>query len=168
MYTLRFIKISMVASIALFFTVVAANNLLDYNTNWHFVQHVMSMDTTLKEPNLMSRAVTNPAVQRAAYFGIIVWQILTAILCWLGSFILLINFSEPRDVFNEAKKTAFIGLFLGFMLYMVGFLIVGGEWFSMWQSTRWNGQVPASAFLSMIMFVMIFLHLGNRDKKGKQ
>jgi predicted small integral membrane protein len=160
----RMINLSMVASIALFFSVVALNNVVDYNGNWHFIQHVMSMDTTFKEPTLMARAITNPNLQRYAYYLIIIWQLMTAVVCWIGCFYLLCHINQPPATFNRAKNIAFIGLFMGFLLYMVGFLIVGGEWFSMWQSAQWNGQHPASIFASMIMFVMIFLQNENSDK----
>jgi predicted small integral membrane protein len=58
---------------------------------------------------------------------------------------------------------AFIGLFLGFILYMVGFIVVGGEWFSMWQSSTWNAQETAGLFASLIMLVMIFLGLSEHS-----
>jgi predicted small integral membrane protein len=72
-------------------------------------------------------------------------------------FILLSKIKEDANYFDEAKKTAFIGLFMGFLLYMIGFIVVGGEWFSMWQSSTWNGQMKAGLFISLIMFVMLFI-----------
>lgn len=78
-------------------------------------------------------------------------------LCWIGCFILLRNVKRSEMIFNYSKQIAFIGLFFGFLLYMVGFIIIGGEWFSMWQSKTWNGQMTAGLFISLIMFVMIFL-----------
>ena len=32
---------------------------------------------------------------------------------------------------------------MGHLLYIVGFLVVAGEWFAMWQSKIWNGQATA-------------------------
>lgn len=52
---------------------------------------------------------------------------------------------------------AYIGLFSGFSLYMFGFIIIAGEWFCMWQSKEWNAQLTSGLFISLIMFVMIFL-----------
>jgi len=161
---LRFIKICMVASIALFFSIVAFDNITDFKSNWAFVQHVMSMDTTFHESALMWRAITNPIIQRYAYYFIIFWEILTAITCWLGCFALLTKIKENDSCFNSSKKLAFIGLFFGFLLYMVGFVIVGGEWFSMWQSQTWNGQMKAGLFINLIMFVMIFLKVEISEK----
>lgn len=162
--SLRLIKICMLASIALFFTLVAFDNIIDFNSNWLFVQHVLSMDTTFHEPVLMQRAITNPIIQRYAYYAIIAWEILTALFCWIGCIALFAKIKERNNHFNEAKKIAYIGLFFGFALYMLGFIIIGGEWFSMWQSSTWNGQGKAGLFISLIMFVMIFLASGDTEK----
>lgn len=156
-HSLRYIKISMVTSIALFFSVISFNNITDPNSNWIYLQHTMSMDTTFHSPAIMWRAITNPVTQRVAYYIVIAWEILTAILCWIGCFTLLSKIKAQDDVFIKAKKTAYIGLFAGFVLYMFGFIIIAGEWFCMWQSKDWNAQLTAGLFISLIMFVMIFL-----------
>jgi predicted small integral membrane protein len=158
-FTLRIIQISMVACIALFFSTVAFDNITDPKSNWFFVQHVLSMDTTYKSPAIMWRAITDPAWQKAGYNLIIAGEATAAVLCWLGSIVLLLKINQPQAVFYETKTLAFIGLFVGFILYMVGFIIIGSEWFSMWQSPTWNGQRTAGLFISFIMFIMIFLRM---------
>lgn len=155
--SMRLIKISMVASIALFFSLIAFNNLIDFRSNFLFVQHVLSMDTTFHEPSLIGRSITNPNLQKYAYDFIIAWEVLTAIVCWVGVIKLFLNIKESPSVFNRSRQIAFLGLFFGFLLYMVGFIVIGGEWFSMWQSHLWNGQMKAGLFINLIMFVMIFL-----------
>ena len=157
--SLRFIRIGMVGSIALFFSLVALNNLIDFTSNFPAVEHVLSMDTTFHAPILMRRAITNPSIQLGAYYIIIAWELLTAIICWIGCVQLILNIKASDIQFNSSKTVAFIGLFLGFMLYMVGFIIIGSEWFCMWQSSTWNAQATAGLFVSLIMFVMIFLGL---------
>ena len=47
------------------------------------------------------------------------------------------------------------------ILYVVtalGFLVVGGEWFQMWQSKTWNGQEAAFRFIACIGLVLIFVN----------
>lgn len=44
---------------------------------------------------------------------------------------------------------AVYGLTAGVLLYGVGFLTVGGEWFAMWQSVSWNGQNNAHIFFML-------------------
>ena len=71
MYTARIAKIIMVACLAAFCLLVVFGNLTDYQSNFLFVQHVMSMDTTYPGNKLMYRAVTEPAYWQAAYTLII-------------------------------------------------------------------------------------------------
>ena len=56
MSMLRLSRISLVAAVAVFFTLVAIGNVVDYGTNWQFVTHVMSMDTTFRDPELVTAA----------------------------------------------------------------------------------------------------------------
>src|SRR3954466_6015761 len=78
-------KIALVAAVALFFTCVAFGNITDYDSNWQFVQHVLSMDTTFPNSKLHWRAVTDSDLQQAAYWLIIGTQAATAVLFWLGT-----------------------------------------------------------------------------------
>jgi predicted small integral membrane protein len=38
-------------------------------------------------------------------------------------------------------------------------MVIGGEWFAMWQSQIWNGQAKAFEFIAMISAVLIILLL---------
>jgi len=155
MRIIRLSKIALVASVALFFTLVAFGNLTDYDSNWQFVRHVLAMDTTFPGSTLHWRAIADPRLQSVAYWAIIGWEAATAIVLWLGVARLLAAASATD--FTGAKPSAVLGLAMGFILYAVGFVAIGGEWFAMWQSTTWNGQQPAFNFLTMISAVLIIL-----------
>ena len=58
----RFAKIVMSLALGLFCLLVAFDNLTDYTTNYLFVQHVLSMDTTYPGSELRDRAITNPTL----------------------------------------------------------------------------------------------------------
>src|SRR3546814_12098225 len=60
-------------------------NVTDYGSNQAFVQHVLAMDTTFQSPALMWRAITDPALQTAAYLAIIAAEIAGAVLLWWGA-----------------------------------------------------------------------------------
>ncbi len=156
---LRYVKITQVATIALFFSLVSYNNIIDFNSNWLFVQHVLKMDTTFQSPVLMERAWQDITLQKNAYYLIIFWEILTAVVCWAGVGFLLKHVNKKAADFESAKNMAYIGLLMGFILYMVGFITVGGEWFVMWQSSTWNGQMKAGLFVTLILFVLISLQM---------
>jgi predicted small integral membrane protein len=58
---------------------------------------------------------------------------------------------------------AVAGLTLGFLLWQVGFVTIGGEWFGMWQSKDWNGVPSAFRFAMVIAAVLIFVALPDGD-----
>jgi predicted small integral membrane protein len=156
---IRAAKIAMVAAIALFASLVTFGNLTDYHTNYLFVQHVLSMDTILPFSDIRYRAITDPTLHRAAYALIIATEGLIAVLCWIGAFQLARHVRADAAAFNRSKAIAVIGLTLGFLLWQVGFMTIGGEWFGMWQSQQWNGVPSAYRFVMVIVAVLIFLAL---------
>jgi predicted small integral membrane protein len=157
MLLVRLCKTAFVAAIAFFFTLVAYGNLSDYDSNWQFTQHVLAMDTIFPDSTLRWRAITDPSIQEWAYWSIIAAEIVVAVVLWIGALRLLANLSGPN--FANARTTAVVGLTLGFLLYSVGFVSVGGEWFAMWQSETWNGQQKAFEFLTMISAALIVVLL---------
>jgi predicted small integral membrane protein len=156
---IRLSKLAMVAAVAALFTVVAFGNVTDYGTNYAFVQHVMSMDTLFPTTTITSRAITDPALHRAAYALIIATEGVTAALCWVGALILLLRSRGPAPAFNRGKTLAIAGLTLGFLLYQFGFIVIGGEWFGMWMSQQWNGVSSAFRYLTIVLLVLLFVVL---------
>ena len=161
MIALRAAKAATVAAIALFASLVTFGNLTDYNTNFVFVEHVLSMDTIYAFSTIKYRAITDPAIAHAAYALIIATQAATAVLCWIGAGALARRLSADAGTFNRAKR--FVGLTLGFLLWQVGFMSIGGEWFGMWQSQQWNGVPSAFRFLMTIIAVLIFVAIPDQE-----
>src|SRR3954470_1106017 len=89
MLVLRAAKVALVAAMALLVSLVAFGNLTDYDTNFAFVQHVLLMDTIFPNATIHYSAIVSPALHHAAYAAIIAAEVLTAVLCWIGSFQLL-------------------------------------------------------------------------------
>ncbi len=162
MIAARIVKSVMVATVGLFGCMVAYNNCVDYDSNRAFVQHVLAMDTVFPFNAVKGRAITSPAVQRAAYAAIIAIEWIAGLLCLYGAYALLRARSDGR-AFNAAKTAPLIGLLLLWLLYYVGFVIVGGEWFTMWQSSVWNGQQKAVMFVTCSTLVLIVLLLPEGD-----
>jgi predicted small integral membrane protein len=48
----------MIAALAAFAFIVTYDNIVDYNSNFDFVRHVLSMDTTFSNNELRHRAIT--------------------------------------------------------------------------------------------------------------
>ncbi len=159
----RISKTLLVASIGLLAAIILLNNVTDYNVNFNYIQHVLSMDTVLLDSHLTWRAIASPKLQQVAYLAIIATEAAIALLCLGGAVRLGQTLGGSGATFNRAKATATYGLTLAFLFWFVGFMVVGGEWFTMWQSVDWNGQQPAFRFIGCVGFVLIYLSLSDGD-----
>lgn len=155
MYT-RWSKITLVAAIALFSTLVVFNNLTDYTSNFRFVSHVLAMDDTFPGNSGMWRALRSPLVHHVAYGAIIATELLVALLCWIGAAKLYRTRTEPES-FHQEKKFAICGITTGILLWFTGFMSIGGEWFLMWQSATWNGQESAFRLVVIMGIALVYL-----------
>ncbi|MCU1412159.1 MAG: hypothetical protein JWR04_2866 [Rhodoglobus sp.] len=154
----------LVACNALYIFLVALGNITDYDTNFAFVQHVLSMDTTNfgaasgtgLDPDVMWRAITDPTAWTVAYIGVIVWESAAALVL-IGALVLWVRAFVTRGAFDTPKAVSTIGLLMIVALFFAGFITVGGEWFNMWRSTAWNGLDPAfrNSVLAAITLVLI-------------
>lgn len=154
----RLSKALLVLMIALFALMVGIDNIIDYDSNFVAVQHVMSMDTTFPDSALRWRAVTHPALHHAGYALIIALELVTGILCFWGALLLLRARRASAACFNSSKHIAVAGLICGLLLWFFGFMIVGGEWFKMWHSQTWNVQQAAFRIAAFFGIVLIFLN----------
>ena len=136
--TLSLAATVLTATIALYMALVAFGNITDFGTNQQFVRHVLAMDTTFKDEDLMWRAVTSQGLQDAAYVGIIVWETVAALVLIYGSWL----WARRDDL--RARRMSTYGLLMVLLLFGAGFIAIGGEWFSMWQSKSWNGLDAAT------------------------
>jgi predicted small integral membrane protein len=159
----RISKAALTLGLGFFALLVGFDNIIDYGTNFAFVQHVLSMDTTFPGNKLMWRAITSEWVHHLAYAAIIAAELVTSVLCLAGAWRLFQSREAPAQQFNTAKHVAVAGLAAGFALYFFGFLVVGGEWFQMWQSQTWNGQEAAFRFAACLGLMLIFVSLKDDD-----
>jgi len=153
----RAAKIVLLSGIAFYYTLVVFNNLSDFDSNYQFVRHVLSMDSTFPGNQGMWRALTQPSEHLLFYLGIIAWESLTCVLLWWGVWSLLRARRQPVHDFNAAKRVPIAALTLGLMMWLVAFLTVGAEWFLMWQSHTWNGQEAAFRMFAILALVLLVL-----------
>jgi predicted small integral membrane protein len=155
--TLRVSKAVLVLAIALFYTILVLNNITDYGSNYEFVRHVLMMDSTFPGNHGMWRAVNSPLVHTAFYLGIIAWESATMLLCWWSGVRLLKAYRADKAQFAAAVNTAVIALTTSLLMWLVAFLDVGGEWFLMWQSQKWNGQEAAFRMFAIVGVVFLIV-----------
>ncbi|MEU6865589.1 DUF2165 family protein [Streptomyces sp. NPDC046876] len=148
---------ALTAVVALVLTLAAFGNLTDFGTNQQFVRHVLAMDTTFRDPDLMWRAVTSPRLQNAVYVGIIAWEVLAAAV--LLRAVWLWGAALRGGSLWRARAASSAGLVMVLLLFGLGFLAVGGEWFAMWQSEQWNGLDAASRNTLLAAVALVLVHL---------
>jgi predicted small integral membrane protein len=159
----RYAKIVMALGLAVFCLLVAFDNITDYGTNFLFVKHVLSMDTTYPGNALMYRSITSPTLWTLCYWLIIVGEAIAGVLLLAGTIRLWQVRLAPGGAFNAAKGLVVAGVLAAFLVWFVGFMVIAGEWFAMWQSATWNGQEPAFRFYVTALAVLIFVNQPDGD-----
>jgi predicted small integral membrane protein len=163
MLILRLSKIALTAAIALYASLVAFGNITDYGTDFAFVHHVFQMDTVFPDATIKYRAIELPLLHHLGYIAIIAAETVTALLCWWGAARLWRRRNAPARDFNCGKDVAIAGLTLGFLLWQVAFMSIGGEWFGMWMSSQWNGIESAFRVFVTILAVLIYVTLADKE-----
>ncbi|MEV7385201.1 putative small integral membrane protein [Streptomyces sp. Ag109_O5-1] len=144
-------------TVALYIALVALGNITDFGTNQAFVQHVLAMDTTFKDDDLMWRAITDKGLENAAYIAIIVWETVAALVLIAGT-VLWFRRDNVR-----ARQLSTYGLLMLVLLFGAGFIAIGGEWFAMWQSKTWNGLDAATRVLVLTGIALVVVQLPERS-----
>ncbi|MFF0852276.1 DUF2165 domain-containing protein [Streptomyces sp. NPDC003280] len=145
--------------VALYIALVALGNITDFGTNQQFVRHVLAMDTTFKDEDLMWRAITGTALQDTAYVLIIAWETVAALVLTAGTFL------WARRDHGRARRFSIYGLLMLVLLFGAGFIAIGGEWFAMWQSKTWNGLDAATRVL-VLSGVALIVNLLPDGRRG--
>ncbi len=166
MLILRYAKIAVTLALALFCLLTAFDNVTDPSSNYQFVGHVMSMDTTFPNNKIMYRSVTNPAWWTICYSLIIATQFVCGFLLVAGTFQMWGARYASGAVFHLSKTYAIAGAALAFLLWFFVFMVIAGEWFAMWQSKDWNAQQASFRFYITVLALLIFLNQADGDLPG--
>lgn len=136
---------------------VAFGNMTDYGTNFEFVKHVLSMDTIFPNSSVGYRAITHPGVHHVFYVFIILLESMIAVFGLTAAYRFYQHRSAETETFSNQKKSAYIAVALGVLLWFISFSVVGAEWFSMWQSADWNAVDTANRLLIIdaILYALI-------------
>lgn len=159
---LRAVLTVFTAITALYIGLVTLGNISDFNTNHAFVEHVLTMDTTSGSPSTRWRAITDQRLITAAYLAIIVWESLITIVLTIAFFYWLRAITVQRAAV-VACQLSICGWLMQIILFGGGFMAIGGEWFQMWQSSKWNGMQPALQNFLIASLGLILAHLSRPD-----
>ncbi len=142
-HPLRLLQAFTVFIAGLFGLFVFMGNLMDYDSNYQFVKHVLSMDTTFEGNALMWRALTAPWIWTVGYIGIIIAEGIFTLLGLIGGVKLFLARNAGAAVYDRARSWGYAAYGVGLLIWFVGFIVIGSEWFAMWQSSSWNGKDTA-------------------------
>ncbi|MFR9729998.1 DUF2165 domain-containing protein [Saccharopolyspora sp. MS10] len=160
--SLRAVITVLVAITAAQMGLVAFGNITDFGTNAAFVQHVFSMDTTFNSPDMMWRSITHPGWTTAAYLVVIAWEAVIALVL-IGALVAWVRPHVDERSAELARRLANLGWLLEVLLFGGGFIVIGGEWFQMWQSDQWNGLQPALQNLIIASIGLVLVNLPPRE-----
>ena len=163
---IRFSKIALVAASFFFLVLVVFNNITDYGSNYAFVEAVLSMNSTFEGNTAMWRAIESSVIHHLFYWSIIAWEASAMVLLGLGVFKLWKAHRSSAAAFNKAKGIAAAGLTLSMLQWYIAFLIVGAEWFLMWQSQTFNGQDAAMRMFLIMGVSLIILMMKDEETAG--
>jgi len=147
------------AFLSFFGLLVMYSNFTDYSTNYEYVGHVLSMDTTRANTNISYRAITSPMLHHRIYWIIITLEVMYTAYCLVGTYQLFKNRHASADVFHEAKKLSIVGLLIALFVYYVCLQVIGVEWFNMDESKAWNAKDWARHVVDFILPLLIYLTL---------
>jgi predicted small integral membrane protein len=155
--TIRISKALLLFALGFYYALVVFNNTNDYHSNLTFVHHVLVMDTTFPGNHGMWRAIQSPTIQFLFFASIVCWEIVTGLLLYLGGLRLVRNLRSSAATFNAAKRLGVIALTLSLLMWLTAFLSVGNEWFLMWQSKEWSGEMGADHMFAIAGIILLYV-----------
>ena len=134
---------------------------MDWATNVEIVALVLSMSST-SEPDSW-RSVQSSVAATIAYAGIWLAHAASGIIAVIGAYLLLRPGWEARAFKHQAYSGAIMGVGIGALLYLVGFVTIASGWFILHTSPTPPNVLPNAerAFLCY-MAVIVYLSLRRR------
>jgi predicted small integral membrane protein len=112
-YLFRLVKTISVAGIGLLALLIVVNNIVDYLTNFAFVEHVMKMDTIFSASHIHNRSIGSPIAYHAGYCLIILMEAAMCFCCLKGALRLFRNLKKMPQHFMHLRIGQWQGLPLG-------------------------------------------------------
>ena len=98
----------------------------------------------------------NRTIDACAAAGIIVAEGAFTALGLIGGVLLFLRRGD--DVrFDKARTWGYAAYALGLVIWFIGFIVIGSEWFAMWQSDSWNGKDTAMPLAILFSVLAVLL-----------
>lgn len=110
------------------------------------------------------RSLELPIVQVVGFSAILGMEFVIAFFLWMGSIGMIRSYNSDSGSYFKSKSKTTTGLALGVLLWFTMFITVGGEWFLMWQSEKWNALPTAFSLTIIFLLLLIFHQQRDHDK----
>lgn len=142
----RIVAALVVLMAAAYYVVVAFDNITNptnpTGSNWPFVEGVLSGDGTPADNGFEWRFIDATWFHVLAYIGIIAGEAIAGALLVAGGILGLRRSASPGE-WERGQRWTLLGGAVGLLVFFLGFIVVGGNWFVMYENSKWNGLEPA-------------------------
>lgn len=139
---------------ALYFLLVAFDNLSNPGSNWEFVKGVLAGDGTPPDDGFEWRGIHATWFAVLAYVLIIAGETVAGVLLAFGGVRGLLHLRRPGR-WEREQRAVFAGGVVGLLVFFLGFLVIGGNWFVMYLNDKWNGMQPAFQNTVVVLFTLV-------------
>ena len=159
---IRYLKILMTVSVALFCLMYALQNIWNLDAATWFVSYTTGMEGHDKYPSHFGPAITTPALHSIMLWIIIALEITAGLLAAKGAFDLFKARNGSADEFNGAKTYAIAGCGVGILVWFGLFSAIAGAYFQIWQ-TEAGGGALANASMFSVQLGIVWLLISQKD-----
>ncbi|GAA2612694.1 DUF2165 domain-containing protein [Streptomyces axinellae] len=139
---------------ALYFLVVAFDNLTNPASNWEFVKGVLSGDGMAEGNGFEWREIHATWFAAVVYAVVIAGETAAGVLLLHGGACGLLRRARSA-AWERAQRTVLAGGVVGLLIFFLGFVVIGGNWFAMYLNDKWNGMDPAFQNTVVVLFTLV-------------
>lgn len=159
---LRFTKILLVLSVAVFSLIGAFGNVADWEGTKGAIGAATSMSTFEGGADSW-RATSSPLLIGVASAIIPLLKLVSGVLCAWGALLMWQSRTSAEGGFEAAKKPALTGMGIMILLLFSGWIVLAETWFEMWRSDLLRNLSLQSAYGYIASVGVIALFVGMRD-----
>ncbi|MFA8298974.1 MAG: DUF2165 family protein [Hyphomicrobiales bacterium] len=141
-------------ALALYFSLIVFNNLADYNSNFLSVKGILDMSEVIKD-SIAWRSIESPYIHHTFYILIIIFEFIIAVLYWIGFIDMIRTFRRSWIERPSAFKWVSASSFIVLLIFLLGFVVIGGEFFLSYRSATINSVIPGMRISTIIIFYII-------------
>lgn len=164
---IKLVKISLMASIALWGLIGGVTNLMDYYGGYRSVAYVFSMTGASDVPGLW-RAIENPFLIHIGFAFIWISKLATGLLCSISTVQLWQNRNSTASDFNASKSYGIVGASISIFMLFFGFIVLSGSYFELWRDINLGAVAHQFAFIYLASMGIIVLLIAQPDIEPRQ